>query len=89
MQSVLTFGKVSGDTKEFLVLRHALLLVNDNVVAHETKETISVHRRRHGRNTWAFLHESVLQKVLELLFKIVVLKVVNYANMVNEATTRA
>ena len=65
----------------------ALFLVNNDVITHESQESISVIGRRHGRNSRSLHENAIFQQVFKLLVNIVVLEVVNDADMVDIAPT--
>ena len=73
--------------QEFTVLAGSLLLVDDDVVPHEAQEPGGVVGGRHSRNARTMSEHRVLQEVLQLLVEVVVLQVVNDADMVDVATT--
>ena len=56
------------------------------MIAHETQESIGVVRRGDCRNSSALLHNGILEEVLNLLVKVVILQIVNDADMVDVAT---
>ena len=75
--------------QEFLVLPGALLLINHDMISHEPQESCRVIRRRHSGDARPMPQYRELQEVLQLLVEIVVLQVVDNANVVDIATTCA
>ena len=71
------------------VLAMALLLVDHDVVPHEAQEAFSVGRRRDGRDARAVSEHRILRKILHLLVEVVILQIVNDADVVDEAAAAA
>ena len=66
-----------------------LFLVDDNLRTHKVQEALGVLWRRNSRDSISFHQDVILQQVLYLLVKVVILQVVNDANMVDESATSA
>lgn len=72
-----------------LIVRGAALLVNDDMVAHETDEAIGVLPGVHGRDALTLTKNALLEQVLTLLVEVEVLQVINQADVVDVAAAGA
>jgi len=59
------------------------------MVPHEPQETVCIGGRRHGRDAWTVSEEPILEEVLNLLVEVVILQVVDNANVVDVTTASA